>query len=230
MHSPGPHLHASSIEGGVRDPRRHDSAHKHVTGEAVYTDDIPEPPGTLQVFIAQSTRAHASIVKLDLSKVRAAPGVVRVLTAEDIPGANDVSPFAGDDPMFAESLVQYYGQSIFAVAAETVDKARAAARLAIIEYEDLPLLYQSTRQWTRRPILRRPTRCKGATPMARSLRPRIDFKGGFISAGRSTFIWKAKSLWPFRARTRMFSFMYPRSTQLKFNTKSQACSACQTIP
>jgi xanthine dehydrogenase large subunit len=138
MHGPARNLQASSIDGGVREARRHDSAHKHVTGLALYTDDIPEPPGTLQVYIAQSERAHAVIAKLDVSKVREAPGVVRVLTAEDIPGSNDVSPFAGDDPMFADSVVQYYGQSIFAVAAETIEQARAAAALAVVDYEERP--------------------------------------------------------------------------------------------
>jgi xanthine dehydrogenase large subunit len=58
------------------------------------------------------------------------------LTARDVPGANDVSPFAGDDPMFASGSVEYYGQSLFAVAAETIEQARAAAVLAAIEYED----------------------------------------------------------------------------------------------
>jgi xanthine dehydrogenase large subunit len=136
MHGPARKLHADHIEGGVREARQHDSARKHVTGGAIYTDDIPEPPGTLQVLIAQSTRAHAAITKLDISKVREAPGVVRVLTARDVPGVNDVSPFAGDDPMFADGLVEYYGQSLFAVAAETIEQARAAAALAAIEYED----------------------------------------------------------------------------------------------
>lgn len=136
MNLPARNLHAQDIEGGVREARRHDSGHKHVTGLAIYTEDIPEPPGTLQVYIAQSKRAHAAITKLDVSKVREAPGVVCVLTAGDVPGRNDVSPFAGDDPMFADGLVEYYGQSIFAVAAETVEQARAAAALAVVEYED----------------------------------------------------------------------------------------------
>jgi xanthine dehydrogenase large subunit len=140
MHGPARKSHAESIEGGVRGARQRDSAHKHVTGLAIYTDDIPEPPGTLQVFIAQSKRAHAAITKLDVSKVREAPGVACVLTAKDVPGENDVSPFAGDDPMFADGLVEYYGQSIFAVAAETIDQARAAAALASVEYEDRPAL------------------------------------------------------------------------------------------
>src|SRR5262245_66472180 len=90
------------IKGGVHVARAHDSAHKHVAGEAIYTDDIPEPPGTLQIYIAMSTRAHARITRLDLAGVRASPGVVAVLGAADVPGANAVSPVAGDDPMFPD--------------------------------------------------------------------------------------------------------------------------------
>jgi xanthine dehydrogenase large subunit len=140
MHGPLRTSEGEHIEGGVREARRHDSAHKHVTGLAIYTDDIPEPPGTLQVFIAQSKRAHASITKLDVSKVMEAPGAVCVLTARDVPGVNDISPFAGDDPMFADGLVEYYGQALFAVAAETIGQARAAAALAQVDYEDRPAI------------------------------------------------------------------------------------------
>jgi xanthine dehydrogenase large subunit len=140
MHAPDPHPTKTAIDGGVATPRPHDSGHKHVTGAAIYTDDIPEPPGTLQIVIAMSERAHAAIIRLDVSAVRAAPGVAAVLTARDVPGVNDVSPFAGDDPMFADGLVEYYGQSLFAVAAETMAQARAAARLAIVEYDDRPAI------------------------------------------------------------------------------------------
>ena len=128
------------ISGGVHRSLAHDSAHKHVTGEAVYIADMAEPPGTLNVYIATSTRAHASITKMDLRAVRSAPGVVCVLAAEDIPGLNDVSPIAGDDPMFATDLVEYYGQSLFAVAAASWQQARAAAALALIDYQDKPAI------------------------------------------------------------------------------------------
>jgi xanthine dehydrogenase large subunit len=117
-----------------------DSAHKHVSGEAIYVDDIREPPGTLQIYIAMSERAHAVVKRLDVAKVRAAAGVVLVATASEVPGANDVSPFAGDDPLFADGLVEYCGQSLFAVAAETIAQARAAARLAVIDYDERPAL------------------------------------------------------------------------------------------
>ena len=116
---------------------RHDSGHLHVTGEAIYTDDIPEVRGMLHAAIGLSERAHARIKSIDLTKVRAAPGVVAVITAKDIPGKNDYGPVIADDPIFATTLVQYVGQSIFAVAARTVEQARRAARLAAIEYEDL---------------------------------------------------------------------------------------------
>jgi xanthine dehydrogenase large subunit len=131
-----------AVAGGVRRAIAHDSAHKHVSGEAVYVDDIPEPPGTLQLYAAQSERAHARIVNLDVSPVRTAPGVVAVLTAQDVPGTNDISPIGKhDDPIFGDGTVEFIGQVIFAVAAETIEQARAAAKLAIVEYEDLePLL------------------------------------------------------------------------------------------
>jgi xanthine dehydrogenase large subunit len=127
--------------GGVGAAIPHDSAHLHVSGEALYIDDIPEVRGTLHAAIGMSERAHARIKSLDLTRVRAAPGVAAVLTAKDVPGKNDYGPVVADDPIFATTLVQYYGQSIFAVAAITVEQARRAARLAAIEYEDLkPIL------------------------------------------------------------------------------------------
>ncbi len=119
----------------------HDSAEKHVSGRALYIDDMPEPPGTLHLAFGLSDRAHARILSMDLAAVRAAPGVVLVLTADDIPAKNDISPLGlGDDPLFAENEVLYHGQSLFAVAAETRAAARRAVRLAKVTYEDRPAL------------------------------------------------------------------------------------------
>jgi xanthine dehydrogenase large subunit len=126
--------------GGVGEPVRHDSAHLHVAGEAAYTDDILEARGTLHAAFGLSQRAHARLGALDLAAVRAAPGVVAVITAADIPGWNDVGPILHDDPILAAGEVQYLGQPIFLVAAATVDEARRAARLAAVEYEELPAI------------------------------------------------------------------------------------------
>ncbi len=122
-------------------PRTHDSARRHVTGEALYIDDLPEPAGLLHVQLGLSTKAHARITRLDVDPVRAAEGVVCVLTAADVPGENDVSPtHRHDEPLLATDLVQFVGQPMFAVAATTRDQARRAARLAIVEYEELPAI------------------------------------------------------------------------------------------
>ncbi len=127
------------IKGAAHDSLIHDSAIKHVTGRAEYTDDITEPAGTLHAYLGGATIAHGRITKLDLAEVRAAPGVVAVLTAADIPGRNDVSPTGLDDePIFTDDLVQYHGQPIFAVVAETRDLARRACGLAQIGYDTLP--------------------------------------------------------------------------------------------
>jgi len=117
---------------------RHDSAHLHVAGEATYIDDIPEVRGTLHAAFGLSRHAHARVRVLDLAAVRAAPGVVAVFTAADLPGANNVGTILHDDPILAADVVQYVGQPMFLVIAETVDQARRAARLARVEVEELP--------------------------------------------------------------------------------------------
>lgn len=129
----------AGLSGGVRSSSKHDSGPKHVAGEAVYIDDINEPFGTLHLAPGASSIAYGKITKMDLSKVRSAPGVVCVLTADDIPGVNDVSPaHTHDEPVLPNGIVQFYGQPVFCVAAETRAQARAAAKLAEIEYEELP--------------------------------------------------------------------------------------------
>ncbi len=123
----------------VHRPTAHDSAAKHVSGNADYVDDLKSPDGTLHAYLGLSQRAHAKVKRLDLSKVWQAPGVVAVLTSADVPGVNDISPVGKhDDPIFSDSEVQFFGQPMFAVVAHTRDQARRAAKLAEVDYEDLP--------------------------------------------------------------------------------------------
>ena len=114
-------------------PTRHDSAIRHVTGCAAYVDDLREPSGTLHLAVGGAPAARGRITRIDLDAVRSAPGVIAVLTAADVPGKNDVSPVMGDDPMFADGAVEFHGQVVFAVVAESRDLARRAVRLARIE-------------------------------------------------------------------------------------------------
>ncbi len=138
---PEPKPEQTPLRGGAHVSLTHDSARRHVTGEAVYIDDMPEPEGLLHVYLGLSERAHARIVDIDLAKVRAAPGVVAVYTATDIPGENDVSPtHLYDEPLLATDRVEFLGQPVFMVAARSRLQARAAVRLAAITYEDLPVV------------------------------------------------------------------------------------------
>lgn len=116
----------------------HESARLHVTGQAHYTDDIPELQGTLHTALGLSSHAHARILAMNLDAVRQAEGVVAVLTCADIPADNNCGPVLKDDPILADGMVHYMGQPIFAVIAQSHEQARRAARLGSIEYEPLP--------------------------------------------------------------------------------------------
>jgi xanthine dehydrogenase large subunit len=114
----------------------HESAIKHVSGRAYYTDDIPELPGTLYGAIGWSKKAHAIIKKMNLDEVIKSEGVIAVVTAKDIEGRNDVGPVYDGDPIFPKKA-EYYGQPLFAVAAKTTELARKAVLKAKITYKTL---------------------------------------------------------------------------------------------
>lgn len=116
---------------------KHDSAELHVSGEAAYIDDLPEVKGMLYAAVGLSEKAHAKIIRSDLSKVQSAEGVVAVISSDHIPGLNDVGGPGFDEPIFAYHKVEFIGQSVFAVAATSVELARRAVKLAEIEYDVL---------------------------------------------------------------------------------------------
>ncbi len=122
---PPPRSHGESHK-----PHRHDSAHKHVSGTATYTDDVPEPPGTLHLQIAYAPLARGRI-EGTLAAVRAVPGVVAILDGTTVPGENNIGPVRHDEPLFAfaggSAQIEYHGQPLFAVVATTRDAARRAA-------------------------------------------------------------------------------------------------------
>lgn len=131
---------AATGGGGAGSAPAHESAAKHVTGRAIYVDDMPEPAGTLHAYVGLADIAHGHIEELDLSAVRQAPGVLDVITRDDVPGQLDIGPvFPGDPLLLGEGdEVEFHGQVIFAVAAASHDAARRAARRARILYRKLP--------------------------------------------------------------------------------------------
>ncbi len=135
INTPRPSNTASGLSGTQA---YHDSAWKHVSGKARYIDDLLEPEGLLHAATGQSTQAHARITAMDLDAVRAYPGVVEVMTVNDVPGHTDIGPVFPGDPVLAGDTVEYVGQPLFAVAATSHRAARQAARLAKVSYEPLP--------------------------------------------------------------------------------------------
>ena len=123
--------------GGVGRSKKHDSADKQVAGEAVYVDDRPALRGELHAAVGQSAHAHANIISMDLTAVKAAEGVISVITVDEVPGHTDIGPVFPGDPVLAIGKVEFVGQPIFAVAATSYDLARRAVKLAKIEYETL---------------------------------------------------------------------------------------------
>ena len=105
----------------------HESAVKHVTGKAIYTDDISEPKNLLHAVIGYSNCSKGVIKKIDYKDVLSSEGVVDIITEKDIEGINDVGPIFKGDKIFTSKNIEYYGQPIFVVIAKTNNLAKKAA-------------------------------------------------------------------------------------------------------
>jgi len=160
-----------AFQTGVHTKQRHDSGANHVAGTAVYIDDMPEPPGMLHAALVLSPVAHGRLRGIDASRALAAPGVVAVVTARDIPGKNDIGPVTPDEPLFAETLVEYAGQPVAVVAAATMDQARAAAALVHLDIEKLEAILTIDQAMEKKSFLAPPISIE-----------RGDVKGGLAKA------------------------------------------------
>jgi xanthine dehydrogenase large subunit len=120
----------------------HESAHLHVTGEAVYTDDIPELRGTLYAALILSPVAHGELIGegIDRAAIMAQHGVVAVYTTKDIPGENNCGPIIHDDPFLAAGKVEFLGQAVAVVVAHDMLYAREVAKRAKVLVKELPAL------------------------------------------------------------------------------------------
>lgn len=177
------------IKGGVHQSQAHESAHKHVAGQAEYLDDMIEPAGTLHAYLGLSTCAHGKITSINLDAVRKAPGVVDVLTKNDIPGENDVSPTGlHDEPVFADGEVQFFGQPMFAVVAKTRDQARRAAHLAEVEYDQAEaLLNVKSAQKAGAELVTKPLKLKRGDPKPALEKSPNRIKGEMEIGGQDHF-------------------------------------------
>ncbi len=114
--------------------------YRHLRGESVYLDDIPEIFGTLHGVVFDSPVAHGKIKKIDFSEAEKLPGVVKILTYKDIPGENQIGAIIQDEELFAENEVHFIGEPIALIVAESKRIARDAKKLVKIEIEELPAI------------------------------------------------------------------------------------------
>ncbi len=120
---------------------KHESAEMHVTGKAIYTDDQLETAGQLHTAVGMATIASGHIKSMDLSAVKTSPGVVAVITLDDVIGHSDIGAVFPGDPILSKDVIEFYGQAIFAVAATSHELAKRAVALAKINYlESTPVL------------------------------------------------------------------------------------------
>jgi xanthine dehydrogenase large subunit len=124
----------------VGKPISHESAVGHVSGEARYTDDLLDRfVAPLHAWPVLSSHTHAKVISIDTSAAATKPGVVRVLTAADVPGRNDVGAVRHDEPLFPDE-VQFHAQPVAWVLGETLAAAREGAAAVTVEYEPLPAI------------------------------------------------------------------------------------------
>ncbi len=115
-------------------------SHTHVRGESIYLDDIPTLKGTLFGVSFDSPVAHGVIKKLDLSNAEASEGVIRIFTANDIPGENQIGGIIPDEPLIADHHVHFCGMPIAFVVAESDELARRAIKKIVVEIDPLPII------------------------------------------------------------------------------------------
>lgn len=138
---------SSKIRGAVHSNLRHDSAVKHVTGRAVYIDDMPEPSRMQHVALVLSPHAHARILSIDTAAAEARPGISAVVTSADIRGHNDVAPVFENEPALAGDVAEYAGMPVVAIAADSYDQAAAAAEFVEIAYQPLDPVLSIEEAW-----------------------------------------------------------------------------------
>ncbi|MBY9001426.1 MAG: molybdopterin-dependent oxidoreductase [Candidatus Heimdallarchaeota archaeon] len=113
----------------------------HTRGESIFVDDMPEPEKLLHAVVFASSIAHGKIVRLDVSEAEKSDGVCRILIAKDIPGENQIGGIIQDEELLADKVVDFIGQPVALILAETKKMAKEARTKIKVEYEELPAIF-----------------------------------------------------------------------------------------
>jgi xanthine dehydrogenase large subunit len=113
---------------------------KHVRGESVFIDDMPVPEGTLYASVFSSSIAHGKIKNIFLQEALSSEGVKAILTFKDIPGENQIGNVIQDEHLLAEDEVEYIGEPVAIVVADSKLNADKAKTKIKIFYDELPII------------------------------------------------------------------------------------------
>jgi xanthine dehydrogenase molybdopterin binding subunit/xanthine dehydrogenase small subunit len=173
----------------------HESAHKHVTGEAIYVDDHAQQQSMLEVWPVCSPHAHATILRRDATDARLMPGISAVLLAEDVPGLNDVGAVRHDEILLADKEVLYHGHIVALIVGETPELCRAAAAKVIVEYEPLPPIFTIEEAIAAESFHSDPHHIRRGDVSAALAAAPLSFEGEFSSGGQDHFYLETNAAW-----------------------------------
>jgi len=173
----------------------HESGAGHVTGGALYADDLAHRRSMLDVWPVLAPHARARILRRDATKARAAPGVAAVLLAEDIPGRNNSGPVRPDEPILATDEVFFHGQMIALVVGDSLPACRAAAALVEVEYQPLAAVVGIKAAIAANSYLTEPHTLKRADCAAALAAAPHRFEGDFEFGGQEHFYLETHAAW-----------------------------------
>ena len=171
----------------VGNPEPHESARGHVTGAALYTDDLLNRfPSLLHAWPVMSPHARAEVVSLDASATALEPGVVTVLTAADVPGEGDSGANRHDEPLFPKEAV-YHSMPVAWVLAATLEAARRGALRVKTEYRKLPAILSIEEAIAAKSFLAGPMKLKRGDAQAEIAASPHRLKGELFIGGQEHF-------------------------------------------
>ena len=173
----------------------HESAIGHVTGRALYVDDVARRRDMLEIWPVISPHAHARITSIDTSEAALEPGVSCILTAKDVPGMNDVGAVRHDEPLFADTEVLFHGQVVALVVGTSADLCRRAAAKVKVGYEPLPAILGAREAVAKESFHTSPHVIKRGDSDAVLAKAPHRLSGDFDIGGQEHFYLEAHAAW-----------------------------------
>jgi xanthine dehydrogenase large subunit len=174
-------------------PLPHDSAREHVTGEAIYLDDLPPTRNELLVDFIGSPLAHARIRSVEVTAAAQVAGIVAVFTHADVPGDNTFGPVFHDEELLAGEVCHHVGQPIVALAGTSRDALRAAKAAVRLELEELPAVLTIDEAIARRQFIGPTRRLKRGDVAAAFADAPHFLEGTFTIGGQEHFYLESQA-------------------------------------